>query len=77
MTSSLLYPFCPYIIRSSSSNTILPAMTNTTLRERFGIDTKNSALASRIIRDTVKQGLILLSDPDSSRKYSKYLPFWA
>jgi len=52
-------------------------MTNTTLRERFGIDPKNSALASRIIRDTVEQGLIRLSDPASSRKYAKYVPFWA
>jgi ATP-dependent DNA helicase RecG len=26
-------------------------MTKTTLRERFGIDAKNSAMASRIIRD--------------------------
>jgi predicted HTH transcriptional regulator len=50
-------------------------MTNTALRERFGIDPKNSALASRIIRDAVEQGLIHLSDPDSSRKYSKYVPF--
>ena len=48
-------------------------MTNTTLRERFGIDSKNSALASRIIRDTVEQGLIRLSDPSASRKYSKYI----
>lgn len=52
-------------------------MTNATLRERFGIDTKNSVVASRIIRDTVEQELIRLSDPDSSRKYSKYIPFWA
>jgi len=52
-------------------------MTNATLRERFGIDPKNSALASRIIRDTVEQELIRLSDPDSSRKHSKYIPFWA
>lgn len=52
-------------------------MTNATLRERFGIDPKNSAVASRIIKDTADQGLIRLSDPDSSRKYSKYIPFWA
>lgn len=52
-------------------------MTNTTLRERFGIDPKNSAVASRVIKDTAEQGLIRLSDPDSSRKYSKYIQFWA
>lgn len=52
-------------------------MTNTSLRDRFGIEQKNSAMASRIIRDTVDSGLIRLYDPQTSRKYSKYIPFWA
>ncbi|HBT77573.1 MAG TPA: transcriptional regulator [Planctomycetaceae bacterium] len=52
-------------------------MTNTTLRERFGIDPKNRAIASRIISDTIKDGLIRPQDKGSGRKYVKYIPFWA
>ncbi len=53
-------------------------MTNQTLRERFKIDEKNSAIASRIIRDTIEDGLIKEDDPSStSRKFARYIPFWA
>lgn len=53
-------------------------MTNQTLRERFKIEEHNAAIASRIIRDTIKAELIKDDDPESkSRKYSKYIPFWA
>jgi ATP-dependent DNA helicase RecG len=53
-------------------------MTNTTLRKRFNIADKNSAVASRIIRDTLDAGLIRPLDPDSkSQKYAKYVPYWA
>ena len=51
-------------------------MTNTTLRERFGIDSKNSALASRIIRDTVEQGLIRLSDRAPPASTQNIFHFW-
>ena len=53
-------------------------MTNETLRSRLAIEKKNAAVASRIISDTVKDGLIRASDPSSStRKYKSYVPFWA
>jgi len=53
-------------------------MTNLSLRERFKIDGKNSATASRIIRDTLESKLIKEDDPNSnSRKFAKYIPFWA
>ena len=52
-------------------------MTNSSLRERFGIDPKNSAIASRIIKDALEAGLIHPYDPDASKKYIKYVPFWA
>ncbi len=52
-------------------------MTNTTLRDRFGIESKNSATASRIIKDTQDADLIRLYDPSVKGKYSKYIPFWA
>jgi predicted HTH transcriptional regulator len=52
-------------------------MTNSSLRERFGIDEKNSAIASRIIRDALEDGRVKPYDPEQGKKYAKYLPFWA
>lgn len=53
-------------------------MTNSSLRERFGIAQRNSAIISRIIKDTLEKGLIKYDDPGSNtRKYAKYVPFWA
>jgi ATP-dependent DNA helicase RecG len=52
-------------------------MTNTTLRERFGIEPKNSAVASRIIRDTLNEGIIRCYDESVGAKARKYLPWWA
>lgn len=52
-------------------------MTNTSLRERFGIKPQNSADASRIIKYAQEAGLIHIHDANtSSRKYAKYVPFW-
>jgi predicted HTH transcriptional regulator len=53
-------------------------MTNASLRKRFGISDQNAAQASRIIRDTLAAGLIKESDPtNTSRRHSRYVPFWA
>ena len=53
-------------------------MTNQSLRDRFKINDKNSAIASRIIKDTISAELIKEDDPhSSSRKFAKYIPFWA
>lgn len=52
-------------------------MTNTTLRERFGFDEKNSPVVSRIIRDTLYAGLIVPYDEGVGRKFMRYLPWWA
>ncbi|CAN0592351.1 unnamed protein product [Ectocarpus sp. 12 AP-2014] len=53
-------------------------MTNQSLRERFKIEKRNAATASRIIRDTIQQDLIKDDDPTTNtRKYAKYIPFWA
>ena len=52
-------------------------MTNTTLRERFGIDPKNSATASRLIKEAVEVGMIKPHDVSAARKLMKYVPFWA
>ncbi len=53
-------------------------MTNQSLRGRFKIEDQNSAIASRIIGDTLDAGLIKLEDPENkSRKYTRYVPVWA
>lgn len=52
-------------------------MTNSSLRVRFGIEEKNSAIASRIIRDTLEDGWVKPFDPSQGKKYAKYLPRWA
>jgi ATP-dependent DNA helicase RecG len=53
-------------------------MSNLSLRERFKIDEKNAAIASRIIADTIEAGLIKDEEPNNkSKKYARYIPFWA
>jgi predicted HTH transcriptional regulator len=53
-------------------------MTNQSLRERFKIEAHNYSIASRIIADTIKAGLIKDEDPDNtSKKYASYIPVWA
>ena len=51
------------------------AINNQSVRERFGIDRNNSAVASRIIADTVEAGFIKFSDENNaSKKYASYIP---
>ena len=52
-------------------------MTNSSLRERFAIPAHNSAIASRIIRDTIDEGWVKPYDPEQGRKHARYVPFWA
>lgn len=53
-------------------------MTNQSLRERFDLSEAKSHLASRVIRDTLDANMIKLDDPEStSRRYSRYVPYWA
>jgi ATP-dependent DNA helicase RecG len=52
-------------------------MTNSTLRERFSITEENLSMASRIISDAIADGLVKRFDPNQSRKYASYVPFWA
>jgi predicted HTH transcriptional regulator len=53
-------------------------MSNQSFRIRMGIEEENAAMVSRIIKDTVNSGFIKVFNPDStSKKYAKYIPFWA
>jgi ATP-dependent DNA helicase RecG len=53
-------------------------MSNQTLRERFKLTEDRSETVSRIIRDTTEAGLVKLDNPEiASRRYARYIPFWA
>lgn len=55
-------------------------MTNQSLRERFNLDDTRAKTASvsQIIAATATQKLIKLDDPENtSKRYAKYIPFWA
>ena len=54
------------------------AINNQSVRERFGLDKNKSAEASRIIADTLEQGLIKFANADvTSRKFATYKPYYA
>lgn len=50
-------------------------MNNQSLRCRLGIEDKNYPMASRIIKDTVSEGLIKEETQDGSSRHN-YVPFW-
>jgi len=52
-------------------------MTNSTLRDRFGLDKKQHSKASKMISDTLEEELIKPADPENrSTKHIKYIPFY-
>jgi ATP-dependent DNA helicase RecG len=53
-------------------------MTNQTLRERFGLGESKQATVSQIIAATIDARLVKLDETaGESRRYARYLPFWA
>ena len=50
-------------------------MKNATLRERFGVDSRNAAQISAVIRRALDESLIRSADPERPR--SGYVPYWA
>lgn len=53
-------------------------MTNQSLRERFGLSNRQTDIASRIIASALEEGFIKLEDAEnSSKRYAKYIPYWA
>ncbi len=51
-------------------------LTNRLVRERFGIETHNSARASRLISEAVGEGAIEPDDQDAAPKMMRYVPWW-
>lgn len=66
---------CPAFTKKG--NGLLEAVTNTSIRERFGIEERNSALASRMLNETVDDGMIVVRDPSVGTKSRSYIPYWA
>ena len=52
-------------------------LTNSSLRERFGVKESSSGSISRLIKEAVAAGLIKPLDPDTAPRYMKYIPIWA
>lgn len=53
------------------------AMTNKSLRERFGLSDTYSASISRLIKEAVKEQIIKPLDDSTSNRYIRYIPAWA
>ena len=51
-------------------------VTNTSVRERFGIATRNRAQASRLISEAIDEGLISPDNPNAASKLMRYVPGW-
>ncbi|MBX9900619.1 MAG: putative DNA binding domain-containing protein [Burkholderiaceae bacterium] len=52
-------------------------MNNTSLRDRLGVELKNSAAISRIIKDTVNAKFIRPYDANAGTKALRYVPIWS
>ena len=52
-------------------------MTNTSLRERFGIEVKNRSMVSKIINETLDVEKIKIYDKTVGTKARAYVPWWA
>lgn len=50
-------------------------MRNQTLRKRLGVESRNTAQVSKVIRQALDEGLVRSADP--ARPRSGYVPFWA
>lgn len=52
-------------------------LTNSSLRERFGLKDSASGTISRLIKEAVASELIKPLDPTTAPRYMKYIPIWA
>lgn len=53
------------------------ALTNTSLRERFGVAETSAGSISRLIKEAVNKKLIRPVDPTTAPRYMRYIPIWA
>lgn len=53
-------------------------MSNQSLRERFKLPEDKAETVSRMIRDAMQAGLVKLDNPENaSKRYARYVPYWA
>ncbi|GGR40278.1 hypothetical protein GCM10008957_56020 [Deinococcus ruber] len=52
-------------------------VTNTTIRDRFGIEQQNYPAASKILGETVIAKLIKIYDNNVPKNQRSYVPYWA
>lgn len=52
-------------------------ITNADIRQVFGLDETEKVKGSRIIEDTLVEGLIKPADPMIAPRYMNYIPHWA
>ena len=52
-------------------------LTNKSLRDRFGVKETSAGSISRLIKESVSEKLIKPIDPDTAKRYMKYIPIWA
>ena len=52
-------------------------LTNASLRERFGLGDESAASISRLIKEAVRVQKIKPFDPNTAKRYMKYVPIWA
>lgn len=52
-------------------------LTNSSLRERFGLPSTSAGSISRLIKEAVASRIIKPLDPNTAPRYMKYLPYWA
>ena len=51
--------------------------TNSSLRERFGLDKRNASSISRVLGKCVSMGLLKLKEDGVGTKSKRYIPYWA
>lgn len=52
------------------------ALTNSSLRQRFGLNPTSAGSISRLINEAVSKNLIKPVDPNTAKRYMKYIPIW-
>lgn len=53
------------------------SLSNSSLRERFGLKDSYSGSISRLIKEAVENKSVKPLDPTTARRYMRYIPFWA
>lgn len=52
-------------------------LTNTSLRDRFGLKESSAGSVSRLIKEAVDKNRIKALDPTTAKRYMRYVPIWA